>query len=1427
MLFKTKKNILTTFGELPGARAGFAAFYSAYMQCEEALASQKTYSENELEKWCRVLDTLLTLSLQVHVSVDVGSKLCQHVLACGRRYIAFDYESTRDLIHKLCEICRANRLDNEILSFAGTAPPDRCPPAIACMIFGQLGPGSPAAVRFYKKLWKTTDGQQIVMENAASGIERMFPTAFAEPGYSQNEELLSWVASEFIQTHPWRRIAEFMLALWRGALRVQRPDDLDGYYNEFRRMRTPLGNVVAFAIACVCAKIEGLNGQDANRQQLIPWAGIYEPVIKGFLDSLNSSYPDLGRLSVNQPQQYNYPSALYQFVMVAFAFYASKKFKNFNSRKAFKEITGPWRVWSDQFSHKEIPYQINPDMEHYKKLLLSEVISSQVKEDVAPWVIEFTYYKEGDERARAMMNELPVHCRKMAQKRLDALTGVQAPEYENAADLTVNDLLCMIRYGVVKRDPFPLRAVRDNQRFVELNEYERIFCEQALNVMDERFSAAGELASLGKIGEHGLPLACYLAGYAAFENHSINEAVSYLADGCAKAPSMRKWKELLAQVYVCAGRNDDALGLLDSMKQSFTKDASELYGWILFSEMFPTVESLVAPALDPKRLHRNNSYQQLRMIGGYCQIGSPIHRMIEGLLNAADHPDAPPTDDEYPDFAVLWKRLRCAITAQDPDNFWHQINSISSMNIPSGQGIVRNAASRFLLSYTKNRELGRDELTKMLDLIGIGMEEYFEAKLRDAIEKNTPASVVKAEFSEYYTESHTVFGLVILYAAIEAREYETALGIIEKNYADDHSAEIALCKIVCLIRMKALDRVEQCITAYSNDGKQKNAGALALLLLQLLIVSNTGDLRTLVQQASANDQDLSGLPPAFKAHLLRRLLAIIAKAPDGEFVASVAPLFDPAAMGIIRIAGSPYGELVSSLDKIDATDEWGLFILRKVLWMFFDEVKKNGESMQLVAVMTDKVLPFVTKNSIRIAPEELSALENIARLVEGYDTTITSLKGILLIQDVEEIAGLSNTLLRAMEFPVDPAAFDRAAKTYLDLQHEDALDRHWLFTGVVSCWIEYIEQQKSIVKSCEQMLQWLTIARMNLLCNEGFGEWVLEKRRQLPQQDQFLEPFMQFIGQPGEQTAPLFKWMASLYFEQISVFFNMNKVPQAKRYSDIVHQLCSSPQQYLKMREIPDEGLDQNALAAVQHCAIEGVEKWLNDTTGNLENSMLPNEEIKKDYRFDYRKGLDHIKKILTIFPDNKRLLRLGLYYANQWNEDVMKIGKDSEKERKMVVDNITEFSNNFADSLAPLCEKGKEHEHELENQCLAKHYYYKAISENQSNPGTYVERILEWEPGHSEVFYFYRSKLQDEYEECFKEVDTTMNDFQNGSIGKSTTKKRLEGYKTRFQAMKSRMENLHKVVPKTNDVFSKIEQDLSQLRKNIDQITTIKQQLG
>ncbi len=1040
------------------------------------------------------------------------------------------------------------------------------------------------------------------------------------------------------------------------------------------------------------------------------------------------------------------------------------------------------------FGHKEVPYQINPDLASYRKMLFSEAVSTTVKEEIAPWVIEYSYFREGVDPALNMLNTFAVNFREAAQKRLDALLGRHKPICSPGGE-TLNDLICLIRYAVVRKDTSLLEEAQTFPLFKDLNEFEQQFCLLAHRLLSAQFPESQDYAATRKIGIHGLPLVYHLAANKALANNDANEAISLLELGCAKGPAIVGWKELLAQAYVSVGRKNEARGLLEQANHVLSVDASELFGWILFTDVFPTVESLVEIALYPESMRSGNRAQQLEKSLNCLRKDNSLIGLVQAIQASVGQPEMPPASAHYPEFARVWHALRCALTTPDPEIFWRQMDRIKEWNTPSQEAIIKKAAEKFLSTFDAGNPRNRPDLERLLHYQEIKLEDFFEARLIEDITKGTPVKVLKDRYQDLYTTSHFWYALVALYAHLEDRDFTAALQILDFALKDDLCYEAQMCRILCQVRLKQYDKLSLSISQILADNEPVAGKALARFGLQISIINEFSDTKALLQEAVRIGLDLAALPVTFRSLLLRKVLAMLGKTSVSDIAAMVGSIFDPPAMALIRILGSPYQDTLSSLSSLKASGGWGMFIYRKVTWLFLDELKRNTGNTSLISSYVGRVLPFIKNNTLEIPTEELSALENLALSLNGYDQCFPSLQGVLMIQEVEDVAWLSNGLLRNLGYPTDPSAFDSASKKYLAPNEPEHLDRLWLFCGVVSCWIEHLESKKIIAKSCEQLLKWLTAARIAFFGNDNFENWILKKRRVLPEAEQYIEHLKDFLESAESPDRAIYGWILDLLLDQVDSFFTQNKIPQARRYADVLQQIEDAPYRLLEGYGFADSA-NRRFSGNLQQKVAGTIEKWIQNKKGSLETSMRPSEEERLHYKHNYRIGLDIIRKILEVFPKNKGVLRLGLFYANAWNEDHKKRYEDVDlkpggQANKKISEVIIEYSNFLADALVPLCTRGEQHEHEPENQALGKHYFFKALVENQGNPFSTIEQIMQWTPGHSDVFYFYRNQIIEE--------------FNKQRIGKDQAREKLE--------------KLKNLVSSKNEIRQKFIKDLEELK--------------
>lgn len=229
----------------------------------------------------------------------------------------------------------------------------------------------------------------------------------------------------------------------------------------------------------------------------------------------------------------------------------------------------------------------------------------------------------------------------------------------------------------------------------------------------------------------------------------------------------------------------------------------------------------------------------------------------------------------------------------------------------------------------------------------------------------------------------------------------------------------------------------------------------------------------------------------------------------------------------------------------------------------------------------------------------------------------------------------------------------------------------------------------------------------------------------------------------------LYQWVLSLYTDELNHFFVLNKTPIAKLYGDSMQVIAENLSGMLAAAAPDSEVFNAEAVELTTDLFKTGLEDWIRDKKGNLESQMPPKEEDKLHYAFDYQKGLEIIKRILEVFPTHKELFILGLYYANLWNKDHENFV--DEPHLSLTADHpvaqqirnvIRDYSNFFADKLIPMCKAGQQNEHLQENMAITRHFYYKALVENQDKPYNNIEQVLKWDSAHEDIFHFYRNRL-------------------------------------------------------------------------------------
>jgi len=183
----------------------------------------------------------------------------------------------------------------------------------------------------------------------------------------------------------------------------------------------------------------------------------------------------------------------------------------------------------------------------------------------------------------------------------------------------------------------------------------------------------------------------------------------------------------------------------------------------------------------------------------------------------------------------------------------------------------------------------------------------------------------------------------------------------------------------------------------------------------------------------------------------------------------------------------------------------------------------------------------------------------------------------------------------------------------------------------------------------------------------------------------------------------------------------------------------------------PEEA-DPQRLQGLKSAAAEAIKKWIAEKKGVLDESMCPDEKANIHYALNYAKGLDLLKRLNALIPNNKELLGLGLHYANLWNHDHENKAQEAVREitakspiAREILEVISEYSNFFADPLRALCKPGPKNESAPENQEMARHYYFKALVDNQEKPFEWIQEVLKWDSTHTDIGFFYRAKNVEE----------------------------------------------------------------------------------
>lgn len=1392
-------------GELYNAVSRYRDFmssFSAYLEYRDSLKSRKFSDASEIAEWLAAMNYVLELARKSRFDAKTAKSLIENVVLCASRTLELDREGMLKAVGNLCKAIKKNNYVNNLLEFCEKVlTPRKGIPihAVACAIFSNAAPEDSRAIRFFQKLWGSPNGHQLIELYAMANLEAKVPIAFSEPGYTKYKNMLDWIRRDFPES-PISLAAELIMGLWQGRYSVTQTDSLDNqFYQYFLNQYGDFSREMVFAISCLSLKVEKLQELtlgDQFEQLQISWAGKYKGVIQAFIQSLDGAYPELQTTGILPPKQRDYSRPLYSFMIMAYTSYAARHVRNANLDELYSKVSGPWQRWVSQFGSKEFPYRQTPDVAKYQELIYSEITSPEIKNFIAPWIVEITYYQSGAHEAESLISTFPHSLKAACEKRLSALQGrlYSAPVDETAAK-NDNDYISEIRQAIMAEETDSLFQLLNEEGIQRLHPGEQTLCRIAVKCLRGEALTPAEISDVRRLGEKGLPLGLYLYGRTLFNDQNFIEAAELFELACQRAPSQIQWREFWAQSIASSGNYLQAVNVLSTNTGEFSDETKELYGWCLFVSVFPTNLDLLNYGLTSGSGLNDQQIDQIRTANEWLPIVSPLKSLVLDILEQLDNPATKPSAEHYPEFANEWLIVRKALTAANIEALFTCFSEIRSKGEKYAKPLIQQLAGQYLATIPPGAEVDQSALQQLLDIIGKTREDFYAEQFYKDLKAEISAGELYDKYVSIYPAEHPVFKLITLYRGFEDGAYNETVQELQEGYSEQDMPGLQLLALYCYAEMESWDQfLEKLVIFCQKNLAPAIAKPLVLLGIQLSIALDNETRNDFFQLVGEHKVDIQAIPPVFKSYILKAILQNVGKSTQSESDKVFEASIDPQFRDFLQIVNSPLEDLVKILPTLQAKEKWGLFVYKRVVKLLLEKARQV--EINNVFVLLSSVIPaisaFIKTNQLSsISDKETTALAALERMSRFQAESTRSLSGILHLENIQPLVTLSKGLLEKINFPETIDEFRKNAGKFINEFPAETFDRHQWVINVTAVWLEFMRDQKSIrlKEVYEPLLDFLTQLRLALYTWEGFAQWYLEKRKTLPENQQYLEEAGEYLKYP------FYEWFVSTYIDELNYFFSHNKAAVARLYAECLQKITDNTPKLIQGAGLGGIPQNQEAVEMFQSLCSTAAQDWVKEKKGNLENQMVPSEKDKAHYSLDYKTGLEIIKRILDVFKDDKDLLILGLDYANRWNEEHEKRAENEVRDivagskiMKWIQEGIRDYSNFFADALRPLCQPGEANEHLHENQTIARHFYFKALVENQEKPYNNIADILKWEPSHEAILWFYKNR----YIEGFNSHNLSAN-----------------------EAIK-KAEELKKVFSKNKEAISKINEDIAQLSRQI-----------
>ena len=754
--------------------ASFAGRFSVMKGKMKAIkAAQKRFTSSDKTAWLQSLQLILDYAPYSSIDKTTAEALSQYISFGAIHSVQSHEAEVVSLCKNLCEVSRQFSFDEDLLRFVRKFL-ESAHTEVSLVIYSCLNPSSLLARDYYNQVLSRAGGLELLQQYAFPQFVPIICAGFSEPGYSKNKTLLEWLMNHASNTQ-WGKASELAVGLWRGRYKVLDQHSLDDeFFQYFAALSSPFAREIQFFIAAISLKMDVLTEMEQQNGTIeAVWSKEYYKIVKAFVASLKGQYPDIGKQAVVSPIRNQYPAPLYAFMLVVYAAYAAK-YLQMDLENLYREVVGPWRAYVDQFGIREFPYQENPDIGKYEKILYASVATFKTKNYIAPWIVELTFLKEGENAAEQKVKTFPKELQKDAQNRLNALSGISHPDLHQAPQ-TENDFLCQIRHAVLSREPEKLTDLSPQLEEANVHLNEQRFCALATQYFQDESQYMDSREEAIALHAKGIPFVLFLLAQKAFGNEDFHQAIGLFYQLCLRFPGPSQWQEMWAQSLATTGQIGQAIAHLTALKPILSAGAAELLAWCLFAKAVPTEAALVNIALYSGHFLDEGQKKELteakdllqHSTGSLKNLLSDMAEQLNGIVRFPQYRD-------YPDFAQKWWLIRKASCEKDLNRMIAYLQEIQGWTESYQSEVVKTISAQRLAQLNPDTNVAPDVLETLLSNVGTSKEAFYATQFYSDLNSGLPASEIYKRYHAIYQPEHPVFKLVILYKAWELEDHKTA-----------------------------------------------------------------------------------------------------------------------------------------------------------------------------------------------------------------------------------------------------------------------------------------------------------------------------------------------------------------------------------------------------------------------------------------------------------------------------------------------------------------------------------------------------------------------------------------------------------------------------------------------------------------------------